>query len=167
MRTSVRNLASGQAVDLPVHRPKGAEWYSAAVRLGLRDAATLTLQRNSKPLRGTTVLRVMHAYAELDSDGSGVYVGQAALGEHAGVSTYTARRAQQWLIENGWLIVVSRFKPNRQGWSVILAIPEGECDSFEWGEIHPPRRRPWTERPPGVVNPSPLGSKSAGSEVVS
>lgn len=137
----------GRVYELPFHPVRGGEWYAAAMKRGLRSQTSLTTQRNKKRLSGESVAKVMRVYAEFDWGGSDVMLSQDAIAEKAGLSAYTVRRAQQWLVENGWLVFAGRFKVRKHGWKVLLTIPDEGFDAslFDWGDLHPERRVQWLD----------------------
>jgi hypothetical protein len=141
-------LSSGEVVWLPV---RSGEWYGVALKRNIRGMRGLTTQRNAKALSGVSVDKVMQVYRDLEWGGSDLMPSGKRLAGMSGLSANTARRAQQWLIENGWLEQVGRFKVGRHGWKVRLAIPQEDHDgsAHDWTGLHPERKVPWdSEGPP-------------------
>lgn len=135
-------MPTGEVVWQPV---QSGEWYRAALEHGIKGMRGLKTQRNAKALSGVSVDKVMKAYRDLEWGGSDLMPGQKLLAGQSGLSVYTVGRAQQWLIENGWLEQVGRFKVRANGWKVRLAIPrEGhDASAHDWTGIHPERKIAW------------------------
>jgi hypothetical protein len=148
MVMQVRDLSTGQLIQLPIHPVRGNEWYAEAWRRGIPRSSGLETKRNKKRLSGQSVAKVMKVYAEFDWLGGDLALSQEKLAGRAGLSAFTARRAQQWLVEHGWMVIVGRFKKAKHGWKVVLTIPDDSHDptAYVWGpELHPERAVEWVD----------------------
>jgi hypothetical protein len=145
-------LPSGDVVWQPVG---SGEWYRAAIERGIKGMRGLATQRNAKALSGVSVDKVMKVYRDLEWGGSDLMPGRERLARMSGLSINTVGRAQQWLIENGWLEVTGRFKVRRNGWKVRLAIPAADHDAsaYDWKDVHPERKTAWV--PDGFAKVAP------------
>ncbi len=145
-------LPSGEVVWRPV---RSGEWYRAAIERNIKGKRGLATQRNAKALSGISVDKVMKVYRDLEWGGSDLMPSGKRLAGMSGLSANTARRAQQWLIEHGWLEQVGRFKVGRHGWKVRLAIPQKDHDgsAHDWTDLHPERKIPWDSEGPSRAGP--------------